>query len=109
MIRQNRIMDAEVLLDGIPDYARNAEWFFLKGSVLYQKGWLEEANVHFQTACRMDPGNVEYRQALNRVANNRRTGGYRTAGDGRPRAAPPVMCVPPCTAPIAAANAWAAI
>ncbi len=82
MIRQNRIMDAEVLLDGIPDYARNAEWFFLKGSVLYQKGWLEEANVHFQTACRMDPGNVEYRQALNRVANNRRTGGYRTAGDG---------------------------
>lgn len=82
MIQQNRIMDAQVVLDGVPDYARDAEWFFLKGSVLYKKGWLEEANTHFQTACRMDPNNLEYRQAAYRVTNNRQTGGYRTAGTG---------------------------
>ena len=78
MIQQNRIMDAEMLLDGIPAYSRDAEWHFLKGSVLYKKGWLEDAYTHFQTACSIDPTNMEYRQACNRVATNRQTGGYRT-------------------------------
>ena len=78
MIQQNRIMDAEMLLDGIPAYSRDGEWHFLKGSVLYKKGWLEDAFTHFQTACSIDPNNLEYRQALNRVAANRQTGGYRT-------------------------------
>lgn len=77
-IRQNRLSDAETLLDGIPSHARDAEWFFLKGSVLYQKGWLEEAAGHFSTACRMDPGNMEYRQAYQRIQMNRQTGGFRT-------------------------------
>lgn len=79
MIQQNRIMDAEMLLDGVPAYARDGEWFFLKGSVLYKKGWLEDAFTHFQTACRVDPNNLEYRQALNQVTANRQNGGYRTA------------------------------
>lgn len=79
MIGENRIMDAEMLLDGVPSHARDAEWFFLKGSVLYKKGWLEEAYNHFATACRMDPANMEYRQAFNRMNQNRQTGGYRTA------------------------------
>ncbi len=82
MIAQNRINDAEMLLDGIPSHARDAEWFFLKGSVLYKKGWLEEAFTHFQTACRMDPANMEYRQAFNQINTYRQTGGYRTAGGG---------------------------
>ena len=82
MIQQNRVMDAEMLLDGVPGYSRDAEWFFLKGSVLYKKGWLEDAFTHFQTACRMDPNNLEYRQAYNRVANSRQTGGYRTTDVG---------------------------
>ena len=76
MILQNRLMDAEVLLDGIPSHARDAEWFYLKGSVLHKKGWLEEAYNHFATACRMDPGNMEYRQAFNQASAGRQTGGY---------------------------------
>lgn len=82
MIMQNRIMDAEMLLDGVPSYARDAEWFFLKGSVLHKKGWLEEAYNHFSTACRMDPNNLEYRQAFNQVSAGRQTGGYHTAPVG---------------------------
>lgn len=78
MISENRIMDAEMLLDGVPGHARDAEWFFLKGSVMYRKGWLEEAYSHFATACRMDPSNFEYRQAFDRLNQNRQTGGYRT-------------------------------
>ena len=76
MIAQNRLMDAEMLLDGIPAYSRDAEWFFLKGSVLHKKGWLEEAYNHFATACRMDPNNFEYREAFNRANMGRQTGGY---------------------------------
>ena len=82
MISQNRIMDAELLLDGIPAASRDAEWYFLKGSVMYKKGWLEEAYNHFSTACRMDPGNMEYRQAFQQVSQSRQTGGYRTGDAG---------------------------
>ena len=82
MIMQNRLMDAEMLLDGIPAHARDAEWFFLKGSVLHKKGWLEEAYNHFATACRMDPNNFEYRQAFNHANAGRQTGSYHTGPAG---------------------------
>ncbi|MEG1746967.1 MAG: DnaJ domain-containing protein [Oscillospiraceae bacterium] len=44
---------------------KDAEWFFLTGSVAYRKGWMDEAQQNYQLACQMDPGNMEYRQALN--------------------------------------------
>lgn len=78
MINTGRIADAEVLLDGVPANSRDAEWYFLKGSVLYKKGWLEDAFNHFSTASRMDPGNMEYRSALNQMNMQRQSGGYRT-------------------------------
>ena len=79
MIRANRVLDAEMLLDGVPSASRDAEWHFLKGSVLYKKGWLEDATNHYATACRMDPTNAEYRAAFHQMQMNRQTGGYRTA------------------------------
>ena len=78
MVSTGRIVDAEVLLDGIPSASRDAEWYFLKGSVLFKKGWLEDAYNHFSTATRMDPGNMEYRSALNQMNMQRQTGGFRT-------------------------------
>ena len=81
-IAENRIDDADTLLEGIPNNGRNAEWYFLKGTVLYRRGWLEEAMKHFQTANRMDPNNMEYTAALNQMMwqrqNARPAGGYRT-------------------------------
>ena len=65
MIMQNRLMDAEMLLDGIPAASR----------------WLEEAYNHFATACRMDPNHYEYRQALNHANAGRQTGGYHQGGN----------------------------
>lgn len=76
-IQNGRIDDAETLLDGIPPNIRNAEWYYLKGSVHNRRGWLEEAIKDFSTACNMDPVNDEYRAALNNL-NNSRSGGYRT-------------------------------
>jgi DnaJ-class molecular chaperone len=37
LIRMGRTIDAETLLDGVPAPSRDAEWYFLKGSVLYKK------------------------------------------------------------------------
>ena len=37
-IMAGRIADAEQILNGVPPQRRNAEWYFLKGSVLYRRG-----------------------------------------------------------------------
>ncbi len=76
-IKSGRYDDANTLLDGIPKQLRTAEWYYLKGSIQYRQGWLEEAAKNFNTACSMDPENAEYRSALNNF-NNSRNGGYRT-------------------------------
>ena len=59
--------DAQVLLDGVPFDRRDAEWYFLNGSVLYKRGWFNDAYSSFSTAVRMEPNNPEYRQALNNM------------------------------------------
>lgn len=69
LIRENRIIEAEELLDGIPVNSRNAEWYFLKGSVYHSRGWLDDAANHFASAARMEPSNLEYRAAYNRILN----------------------------------------
>lgn len=78
LITEGRVEDADTLLNGTPAIARDAEWHFLKGSVLYKKGWLEDAYSHFSTACRMDPTNAEYRAAFNQMSRQRQTGTYTT-------------------------------
>ena len=75
---ENRIADAEQILNGVPVDRRNAEWFFLKGTILYKRGWLDEAYNHFVRACQMDPSNMEYRQALNQLTQHQQ--GYAQAG-----------------------------
>jgi len=67
---------AEQLLRTAPQ--QTAEWHFLYGYLAYRKGWLDEASQHFQTACAMEPGNPEYRQAMSMMQQ----GGtrYRPAG-----------------------------
>ena len=61
-INTGNISRAEVLLANYSDH--NAEWNFLRGAVCYRRGWMDEAKRYYQTACQMDPGNAEYRQAL---------------------------------------------
>lgn len=80
LINARRITEAEELLDGIPVQKRDAEWHFLKGSVQYTRGWLDEAYENFSRACQMNPGNQEYRAAFNQLQWQRQTG--RPAGTG---------------------------
>lgn len=76
LIKGGRIADADQILMGVPVTNRDAEWFFLKGTILYRKGWTEQAYKHFQTACNMDPNNVEYRSALNQMYSGRKGNNY---------------------------------
>lgn len=68
---------AEVLLANYSDH--NAEWNFLKGVVCYRRGWMDEALRYYRTAVQMDPGNAEYRQALDYMEGTDDTA-YRPGG-----------------------------
>ncbi len=78
LIINGRIDDADQILMGVPELSRDAEWYFLKGSILYKKGWLEEAYKNFSIAHSKEPYNKEYQMAFNRVSRQRRGefGGY---------------------------------
>lgn len=68
--------------------SQNAEWFFLKGVIFHRRGWLDDALQYVETAVQMDPGNAEYRYALEAMEGRQGTyqpDGYRamsTAGCG---------------------------
>ena len=74
LIQTGDVTKADSMLDSVPTNARNAEWFFLKGSVCYTRGWLNEAYQNFSTAVNMAPSNMEYRSALNQM--NQQRNGY---------------------------------
>lgn len=76
-INRGRLDDAQILLDGIPEYNRDAQWYYLKGTIMQKRGWLEEAANHFASASSLDPSNNTYKMAYNKIINNR-NGGYRT-------------------------------
>ena len=79
LINQGSYNEAESLLRMSSN--RNAEWYFLTGSIAYRRGWLDEAKQNFWTACNMDPGNFEYRQALNSLNVNTTRGSYGGGND----------------------------
>lgn len=74
-INQGNLGMAEALLQRAN--GRDAEWFFLMGTVYYRKGWYDEAARAYTQACQMDPSNMEYRTALNNLNMSGGYGGYR--------------------------------
>lgn len=63
LINMGDLNTAERLLDEMPQHG--GEWYFLRGSIAYRRGWLDEAMQNYSLAVQMEPGNMEYRQALN--------------------------------------------
>ena len=76
LINTGDLNTAERLLDEAPQ--KDGEWYFLSGSIAYRKGWLDEAMQNYNLAVQMEPGNMEYRQAL--AMMQQRGGGYRPYG-----------------------------
>lgn len=74
LIQSGNITAAEQILNRVPSGGRDAEWYFLMGSVFYKRGWLNDAYNNFSQASRMNPSNPEYSSALNQM--NRQRSGY---------------------------------
>ena len=72
LIQSRNFAEAERRLNSIQN--RNAEWNFLYGVVLTNKGWYDAGLKHIQTAVNMDPNNFEYKQTLNSL--HQRTSAY---------------------------------
>ena len=76
LIGNGQLDEAEQLLHDLASY--DAEWHFLMGGIHFRRGWLDDARRAYETACRMDPGNHEYRTALNFMMRS----GQRTSSSG---------------------------
>lgn len=78
LINAGRFDEAQRLLDAVMPTERDAEWYYLSGVVAYSKGRLEEAYNYFTTACYMEPYNIEYKSAFDRIRQRRtgKRGGY---------------------------------
>ncbi|MEG2144523.1 MAG: DnaJ domain-containing protein [Oscillospiraceae bacterium] len=91
LINMGKILEAQELLEGIPPVSRDGEWYYLKGYVLYTRGFLEDALPYFQKAVEMDPNNPEYRDFYNRIMNARQYG-YRNTGYSGSNCSPCSLC-----------------
>ena len=76
LINMNSLDEAERILDESAN--RNAEWFFLKGSLYIRRGWHEQGLNFLRQAVNMDPANFEYRRTLNSLEQQRQQ--YRNMG-----------------------------
>ncbi|MBO5109907.1 MAG: DnaJ domain-containing protein [Clostridia bacterium] len=70
LINEKRFSEAEIMLDAVAHVERNAEWNFLKGCVLIQRGRYYDALRYVETACYMDPNNQEYQSARSALKNS---------------------------------------
>lgn len=75
LIQQNRLDEAERILDSETGPDHKADWYFLRGMCYFRRGWMQQAAQYFQRANQMEPNNMEYRQALENMTR-RQSYGY---------------------------------
>lgn len=72
-ISESKFVEADYMLDGVPESKRPAEWYYLKACVYTNKGAYMDALRHANVACTMAPSNGEYkllRDSLQERGNN---------------------------------------
>lgn len=86
LISEGKYSDAELIINSTAPGDRGAEWNYLKGCILLQRGQFYDAQRHIETACYLDPGNAEYNEAKNRIHTQAGNFGreYRGGGSGEP-------------------------
>lgn len=66
LIENKNFLDAETKLN-IINNTNSAEWNYLKGFVLVQKGWFDSALNYLRKSAELEPTNVEYLDSLNKL------------------------------------------
>ena len=93
LINLRRVAEAAQVLSSVPADQRQAEWHFLMGCIAVNRGHFVDAQQFFDTACGMDPSNLEYRDAQERLRN--RANGF---GGGRSARVSTCSCCDICAA-----------
>ena len=55
----------------MPTNSRSAEWYYLKGVIFYNRGWLDDAYNYLNQAVVMEPENIEYKRAFEHLQARR--------------------------------------
>ncbi len=81
LINARRYQEAMSSLLAVPNDDRGAEWQYLYGCIMLGMGNYTDAVRHIETACYMDPGNVEYATARDSIKRSAASygRGYSTA------------------------------
>ena len=85
LISEGKYAEAEIKVDSTPMGDRGAEWNYLKGCLLIQRGMFYDAQSYIETACYLDPENREYREAKENLRERASTYGRdwrRSSGSG---------------------------
>ena len=82
LINARQVVQAEQMLNSVPEADRGAEWQFLMGCVCVNRGFYVDAQHYFDTACAMDPNNPEYRNAQARIRQQQSGGFTGRSGQG---------------------------
>lgn len=76
LISMGRLDDAYRALSAVSE--RNAQWYYLMGHIYHRRGMYDLARENYTRAYQMEPGNAEYRSALESM--NNAGGMFRTSG-----------------------------
>ena len=88
LIQDGSLKKAQDMLLEMKESERSARWYFLRGVILYNRGWLLEAKNFFSKAVSMDPSNEEFKKALEK-ANWQTNGEFGAPPNGNGRYAGP--------------------
>ncbi len=79
-IRARHFQEAVTALSGVPVSQRDGEWYYLHAIASYSMGNRVAALESARTACRMSPGNMQYRQLLEQIESGAQI--YEDMGSG---------------------------
>ena len=65
MVKANKLDEAQAALDALID--RPAHWHYLQAIVFYKRSWFSECRNQLKLAATMEPGNMMYSGALQRL------------------------------------------
>lgn len=77
LLKNNDLNEAQRRLDEFNE--RPAEWHYLQAVVFYKKNWSNDSKKQLEIAMQMEPNNVKYREAYNKLTAKN---DYQNAGKG---------------------------